>query len=95
MSGLPHFRFALYVAGDAPNSGLALANLMAFCRAHLADRHEIEIVDVFEHPKRALAQGVFLTPTLHKLEPLPDRRIVGTLTQTQTLLQALGLATGA
>lgn len=51
------FRFDLYVAGEAPNSTQAVANLAAFCRAHLADRHEIEIIDVFREPKRALAES--------------------------------------
>jgi circadian clock protein KaiB len=87
------FKFRLYVAGDAPNSAQALANLTALCRAHLPDRHEIEIVDVFREPKRALADGIFMTPTLVKLAPSPTRRIVGTLSQTQIVLQALGLET--
>ena len=48
-------------------------------------------MDVFREPKRALADGIFMTPTLVKLAPPPVRRIVGTLSQTQTVLQALGL----
>lgn len=85
------FKFRLYVAGDAPNSAQALANLTALCRAHLPDRHEIEIVDVFREPKRALIDGIFMTPTLVKLAPSPVQMIVGTLSQTQILLDALGL----
>lgn len=85
------FKFRLYVAGDAQNSAQAVANLTALCRAHLAGRHEIEVVDVFREPKRALAEGIFMTPALVKLAPSPVQRIVGTLSQTQTVLQALGL----
>lgn len=85
------FKFRLYVAGDALNSAKALANLTALCRVHLTDRHEIEIVDVFREPKRALADGIFMTPTLVKLAPSPVRMIVGTLSQMQILLDALGL----
>jgi circadian clock protein KaiB len=85
------FKFRLYVAGDAQNSAQAFANLTALCRAHLPDRHNIEVVDVFLQPKRALADGIFMTPTLIKLEPSPVKRIVGTLSQTQTVVQAFGL----
>jgi circadian clock protein KaiB len=85
------FRFRLYVAGDAQNSAQALANLNALCRAHLPGRHEIEVVDVFREPKRALADAIFMTPTLLRLGPSPVKRIVGTLAQTQVVLQALGL----
>jgi circadian clock protein KaiB len=49
------------------------------------------VVDVFREPRRALADGVFMTPTLVKLGPAPVRRIVGTLGQLETVLIALGL----
>ncbi|HZH07379.1 MAG TPA: circadian clock KaiB family protein [Lautropia sp.] len=90
MSG-PIFKFRLYVAADALNSVQAVANLTRFCREHLFDRYEIEIVDVFREPRRALAEGVLMTPTLIKLSPLPTKRIVGTLSQSVTMSQALGL----
>jgi circadian clock protein KaiB len=84
------FRFRLYVAGDAPNSAQAIANLAAFCRTHLPDRHEIEIVDVFREPQRALAESIFMTPTVVVLAPPPVRRIVGTLSHSLAILLALG-----
>ena len=95
MSKLATFKFRLYVAGDAPNSTQALANLTAFCRAHLPDRYEIEVVDVFREPKRALGESIFLTPTVVLLAPPPVRRIVGTLNHTLSLLLALGLENSA
>jgi circadian clock protein KaiB len=95
MSGRLVFKFRLYVAGDAQNSAQAIANLTALCRAHLPDRHEIEIVNVIRDPNRALADRILMTPTLVKLAPSPARRIVGTLSQTQPVLKALGLETFA
>ncbi len=91
MSQAVMFKFRLYVAADALNSAQALGNLTALCRRHLPDRHEIEIIDVFREPKRALADGIFMTPTLVKLAPVPSRTIVGTLSQTRLVMQALGL----
>jgi circadian clock protein KaiB len=85
------FKFRLYVAGEAPNSTRATANLGALCRSHLPGRYEIEVVDVFREPRRALADGIFMTPTLVKLVPSPIRRIVGTLSQTEAVLLSLGL----
>jgi len=85
------FRFRLYVADHTQNSALAVANLNALFRVHLPDRHHIEIVDVFEHPKRALDDGVLMTPTLVRLAPSPVRRVVGTLSDADTVLQAMGL----
>ena len=85
------FKFRLYVAGDTRNSAQAVANLSALCNSHLPDRHEIELVDVFREPKRALKDHIFMTPTLIKIAPSPSGRIVGTLSESRLVLQALGL----
>ena len=87
------FKFRLYVADDTMNSAQATANLQALCKAHLPGRHEIEIVDVFKDPQRAILEGVRMTPTLLRLAPLPVRRIVGTLVDSQRVLETLGLVT--
>lgn len=87
------FKFRLYVADNSHNSVRAMANLTALCQAHLPDRHTIEIVDVFKEPNRALAEGALMTPLLIKLAPFPVTRIVGTLSHSQTVLEALGLET--
>jgi len=93
MSKPAHFKFRLYVAGDGPNSAQAVANLEALCREHLPERHEIEVVDVLREPRRALADLVMLTPLLVKLSPAPIRKITGTLSRREPVLQALGLPT--
>ena len=85
------YRFRLYTADGTHNSALALANLTALCDEYLANRHEIEIVDVFREPQRALTDGIRMTPTLLKLVPAPGCRIVGSLSQTARVLTALGL----
>jgi circadian clock protein KaiB len=85
------FIFRLYVAGKAPNSMQAIANLTNLCDEHLPDRHEIEIVDICVDPGRALDEQIYMTPTLICVSPAPSHRIVGTLTSTEPILQILGL----
>ena len=86
------FKFRLYVAGDAPNSTQAVANLTAFCKAYLSERHAIEVINVFKNPKRALADGILMTPTLVKLAPAPSpKKIIGNLSQSLPVLLALGI----
>jgi circadian clock protein KaiB len=79
----------LYVAGNAPNSLSAVANAKAICNAHFAAAHELEIVDMLQHPRRALADGVIVTPTLLKLSPLPVQRVIGNLSDTAQVLLIL------
>jgi circadian clock protein KaiB len=81
----------LYVAGGAPNSVQAIANLEAIGQQYLKGNYQLEIVDVFEQPLRALADGVIVTPSLTKLSPLPAAQIVGNLSDTSKVLLALGL----
>jgi circadian clock protein KaiB len=85
------YRFQLYIADQALNSLQAVANLHALCDTYLPDRHVIDIVDVLLQPERALAEKVFMTPTLLKLEPGPSQRIVGNLSRTDVILQSLGI----
>ena len=82
----------LYIAGGAPNSLQAIANLEAICQEYLKDVHKLEVVDVLEHPRRAMAEGVLVTPSLAKLSPLPATNVIGNLSDKAKVLLALGLA---
>lgn len=87
----PKFRVRLYVAGSAPNSIAAVANLRAAVAA-CPDAHvTIEIIDVLITPERALLDGIFVTPMLVRAEPPPERRVLGRLQDRAMLLAALGL----
>jgi circadian clock protein KaiB len=81
----------LYIAGGAPNSVQAIANLEAICREYLIEGHTLEVVDVLEHPRRAMSEGVLVTPSLAKLSPQPTANIVGNLSDKAKVLLALGL----
>lgn len=81
----------LYVAGDAPNSMQAIANLEAICTEYLTGGHKLEVIDVLENPRRAMAEGVLVTPSLTKLSPQPVAQVVGNLSDKTRVLLALGL----
>ena len=79
----------LYIAGNAPNSLRAIANAKAICDEHFASAHEIEIVDLFRYPRRGLEDQILVTPTLLKLLPLPAKRLIGDLSDTNQVLLTL------
>ena len=81
----------LYIAGGAPNSMQAIANLEAICAEYLKGGHRLEVVDILENPRRAMAEGVLVTPSLAKLSPLPAAQVVGNLSDRNRVLLALGL----
>jgi circadian clock protein KaiB len=82
-------RLRLYIAGNAPNSVRALANARAICAEQNIAEDDLEIVDLLEHPRRALADGIIVTPTLIKLSPLPVQRVIGNLSDKNQVLLAL------
>jgi circadian clock protein KaiB len=85
----------LYVAGDAPNSVAARTNLRRLLASRDPSSHSLEIVDCLRDPMRALREGVLVTPTLMRLEPEPVCAIVGSLSDSARVLEALGLGPAA
>jgi circadian clock protein KaiB len=81
----------LFVAGDKPQSLEAKKNIEQICAAHLQGRYELTVVDVCNDFITALDHGVLLTPTLLLLSPLPSVTIIGSLSDTQKVLDALRL----
>ena len=81
----------LYITGRAPNSLQAIANLDAICKEHFQDGLRLEVVDVLEHPQRAMADGVLVSPSLTRVRPLPGVNLVGNLSDKAKVLHALGL----
>jgi circadian clock protein KaiB len=83
-------RLRLYIAGNAPNSLLAISNLKAICEEYFATGFVLETIDLLVHPARALADSIIVTPTLVKVYPLPVQRVIGTLSDTKQVCLALG-----
>ena len=81
----------LYVTESGPNSARAISNLEAICEEHLKDKFRLEVIDVLEYPRRALADGIVVTPSLAKVSPLPTATVVGNLSDKIEVLRALGI----
>ena len=90
-TGKTRLMMRLFVAGQAPNSVQAVANLEAICRQYLDHNYSLEIVDTLEDPFRALVDGVLITPTLVRVSPKPATKVVGNLSEKSAVLLALGL----
>ncbi len=78
------YHFRLYVAGNSPNSARALENLKRICEASYRGAR-IETIDVTEDPRRCLEDGVLVTPTLVRVQPQPCKRIVGDLSDQDSV----------
>ena len=79
----------LYVAGDAPNSTRARANLRRLLNDVDPARYQLEVIDCLAEPLRALGDGVLVTPTLMRVQPEPSQTVVGTLSALDRVADAL------
>ena len=53
---------------------------------------ELEVIDVFDDPARAKQDRVIATPTLIKVRPAPELRLIGSIADPDVVLRHLGLA---
>jgi circadian clock protein KaiB len=85
------YALRLYVAGSTPQSSRAISNIKTICDTHLKDRYVLTVIDLYEQKARAQDDQIEVAPTLIRLLPLPVRRLVGGLSQTEDVLAALDL----
>ncbi|MCE5266124.1 MAG: circadian clock KaiB family protein [Deltaproteobacteria bacterium] len=81
----------LYVAGQTPKSLTAFANLKAICEKHLAGKYTIEVIDLLVNPTLARGDQIVAIPTLVRKLPVPIRKIIGDLSNTERVLVGLDL----
>ena len=81
----------LYVTGMTPRSLKAIMNIKEICEEHLKGRYELEIVDIMQSPVLAKGEQIIAAPTLIKKLPLPIRRFIGDLSDTERILLGLDL----
>ncbi len=86
------YELRLYVSGSTLKSARAVENIKRVCEEHLKDRYRLEVVDVYQQPDLARGDQVIAVPTLIKRFPLPLRRLIGDLSNKESVLLGLDLA---
>jgi circadian clock protein KaiB len=86
---LSTYLLRLFITGTSPRSAVAIANLRRICDQELPGQYELEVIDVLEFPDRAEDEKILATPTLIKSLPLPLRRVIGDLSNTEKVLLGL------
>jgi circadian clock protein KaiB len=81
----------LYVAGQTPKAITAFANLTKICEDQLKGKYSIEVIDLLINPQLGAADQIFALPTLVRKLPVPVRKIIGDLSNTERVLIGLDL----
>ena len=85
------YELRLYVAGSTSKSVAAFRNIEQLCETHLAGRYRIEVIDLMKNPELAQSDQILAVPTLVRKQPLPVRKMIGTLANTDRVLAGLDL----
>ena len=81
----------LFVSGLTQRSIHAVETIRAICEEHLPGRYELEVIDIYQQPVLTKGEQIIAAPTLIKKLPLPIRRIIGDLSNTERVLVGLDL----
>jgi circadian clock protein KaiB len=81
----------LYVAGQTLKSIVARANLHTICEQHMPDKYHVEVIDLLENPGLAKDDQIIAIPTLVRNLPIPVRKIIGDLSNTERVLIGLDI----
>ncbi|MBO9562086.1 MAG: circadian clock KaiB family protein [Niastella sp.] len=91
-AGKPVYVFTLYITGNTPNSIRAINNLQAICETHIPGQYKLEVIDVHQQPALAQQEQIIALPLLIKKFPLPERKLIGDLSDTEKVLRILNLS---
>ncbi|HXL27046.1 MAG TPA: circadian clock KaiB family protein [Chthoniobacterales bacterium] len=81
----------LYVAGTTSKSIRAVANIKEICESSLKNRYDLEVIDIYQQPVLVKGEQIIAAPTLVKKLPLPLRKFIGDMSDTERILVGLDL----
>ncbi len=91
-NGIPKYILRLFVSGVLPNSVRAIKNINQICEGNLKGNYELEIIDIYQQPDLAIREQVIVVPVMIIKYPLPERRIIGDLSDVEKVLEILNCA---
>ena len=81
----------LYIAGSTPRSTRAVMNIKEICEGNFPEHYDLEVIDIYQQPGMAKNQQIIAAPTLIKELPLPLRKFIGDMSDTDKILIGLSI----
>ena len=91
IQNVAEYVLCLFVTGATPNSMRAITNIKEICEEHLKGNYSLEIIDVYQQADIAKREQLVALPMLLRKQPLPEKMLIGDLSDTTKVLNALGL----
>jgi circadian clock protein KaiB len=81
----------LYITGMTPRSTKAIENVRKLCEENLPGRYDLDVIDIYQQPILAKGEQIIATPTLIKKLPLPLRKVIGDMSDSERFLVGIDL----
>jgi circadian clock protein KaiB len=88
-TGRPDYVLRLFVSGLLQNSVRAIKNINQICEKHLKGNYSLEVIDINQQPELAIYEQIIVIPVMLIKFPLPERRIIGDLSDSSKVLEIL------
>ena len=87
------FVLTLFVSGAAPNSVRAINNIQRILEERVPKKYQLTVIDVRQEKAVAEQEQIIALPLLVRKFPLPERRLIGDMSDTDKVLKGLGIFT--
>lgn len=86
-----YYELRLFVTGASPNSVRAISNIKKICELYIQHKYSLEIIDIYQNTSLAEEEQLIALPLLIKKSPLPERRLIGDMSDNNKVLKGLGI----
>jgi circadian clock protein KaiB len=90
-SAIGHYSLRLYITGTSERSNRAVAAIRSLCEELLPGKYDLEVVDIYQQPVKAMDAQIIAAPTLVKMLPKPLKRFIGNLSDRKKVVSGLDL----
>jgi len=83
------FVLKLFVSGASPNSVRAINNVKKVLTKYIKGKYSLSIIDIYQDKTVAESEQIIAVPMLIKKFPLPEKRLIGDMSDTKRVLKGL------
>jgi len=69
--------FRLYIIKQAPSASETILKLKSFLDSNFKNSYTLDVIDILAYPEKAIMDNIMASPTLIKVKPHPQKRVVG------------------
>jgi circadian clock protein KaiB len=85
------YTLLLFVTGMSRGSVNAIENIKNICETYLKNNYSLEVIDIYKNPGAVEKYNIIACPTLIKKLPIPFKRLIGDLSDTDKVIEGLGI----